>query len=316
MEFQYEERICGFQNVCAGSMAESDDEETLSFCDMLLCDNAGTGAELASTQRVSNPESSDHQDFHFDFDFGGSISTACQTSAADDLIFNGSIFPLSERKDRLSYKDSNSFWQNEILLNEKLQAWRSESSDSLESKSSYWTSSISDNSQASYRSFNYSASQKGLRPVNSTAFSNKSNSMSNWTSFSSGSRSKRSSGCLQFFSLGINKTPVMKLEDLRLRQCKRNENGVDKPVLKRSVSSYYEEGPILKKKVATFHQRSESVKENKRAVETRRTKGFSILALFTSFNSCKSSIDSVIYCTKITQCVEREDLVPSLKVPT
>ncbi|GLJ43514.1 hypothetical protein SUGI_0904870 [Cryptomeria japonica] len=55
MEFQYEERICSFQNICAGSMAESDDEETLSFCDMLLCDSA----ELACTQRESNPDSSD-----------------------------------------------------------------------------------------------------------------------------------------------------------------------------------------------------------------------------------------------------------------
>ncbi|GLJ43512.1 hypothetical protein SUGI_0904830 [Cryptomeria japonica] len=295
-------------------MAESDDEDTLSFCDMLLSDSAGTAAELASTQRVSNPDSSDHQDFHFDLDFGDSISTACETSAADDLIFNGSLLPLSECKARLSYNDSNSFRQKELLLNEKLQAWRSESSDSLESKSSYWTSSISDNSQASCRSFNYSASMKGLRPVNSTAFSNKSNVMANWTSFSSGSRSKRSSGCLQFFSLGINKTPVMKLEDLRLRQCKRNENGVDKPVLKRSISSYYEEGPILKKEAATFQQRSKSVKENKRAAETRRTKGFRILALFTSLNSCKSSIESVINCTKKTQCVEMEGVVPSLKV--
>ncbi|GLJ43516.1 hypothetical protein SUGI_0904890 [Cryptomeria japonica] len=300
MEFQCEERICGVADLCADSMAESDDEETLSFCDMLLCDSA----ESASTQRVSNPDSSDHQDFHFDLDFGGSISTTCETSAADDLIFNGTLLPLSECKARLSYSDSNSFRQNRLLLNEKLQAWRS---DSPESKSSYWTSSISDNSQASCRSFNYSASQKGLRAVNSTAFSNKSNVMENWTSFSSDSRSKRSSGWLQIFSLGINKTPVMKLEDLRLRQLKRNENGVDKPVLKRSVSSYYERRPIVNKKAATCEQRSKSVKENKRAVETRRTKGLRILPLFTPLNSCKSSIDSVINCTRKPKCVKRGD---------
>ncbi|GLJ43510.1 hypothetical protein SUGI_0904810 [Cryptomeria japonica] len=305
MEFQYEERICSVQDLCADLMAESDDEETLSFCDMLLCDSAGTAAELESTQRVSNPDSSDHQDFNFDFDFSSSNSTACETSAADDLIFNSSLLPLS----RLSYKDSNSFRQNELLLNEKLQAWRSESSDSLDSKSSYWTSSISDNSQAS----NYSASQKGLRAVNSTALSNKSNSMLNWTSSSSGSCSKTSSGWLQFFSLGINKTPVMKLEDLRRRQLKRDENGVNKPVLKRSVSSYCERRPIVKKKAATCEQRSKFVKENKRVIETRRTRSLRILALFTSLNSCKSSIDSVINCTKKPMCVEREGLVQSPK---
>ncbi|GLJ43511.1 hypothetical protein SUGI_0904820 [Cryptomeria japonica] len=306
MEFQYEERICGVLDLCADSMAESDDEETLSFCDMLLCDSA----ELASTQRVSNSDSSDHQDFHFDLDLGGSISTTCETSATDDLIINGSLLPLSECKARLSYTDSNSFMQNRLPLNEKLQAWRS---DSLESKSSYWTSSVSDDSQASCRSFNYSASHKGLRALNSTAFINKSNVMANWTSFSSGSRSKRSSGWLQIFSMGINKTPVMKLEDLRLRQCKRNENGVDKPILKRSVSSYCERRPIVKKKAATYEQKSKSVKENKRAVETRRTKGFRIFALFTPSNSCKSSIDSVINCTTKPKCVEREGL-PSPKV--
>ncbi|XP_057869961.1 thiamine phosphate phosphatase-like protein isoform X2 [Cryptomeria japonica] len=116
--------------------------------------------------------------------------------------------------------------------------------------------------------------------------------MANWTSFSSGSCSKTSSRWLQFVNLGNNRTPVMKLEDLRFRKCKRNENGVDKPLLKRSISSYYEERPILKKEAATFHQRSKSVKEDKRAVETRRTKGFRILTPFTSLNSCKSSINS------------------------
>ncbi|GLJ43515.1 hypothetical protein SUGI_0904880 [Cryptomeria japonica] len=105
----------------------------------------------------------------------------------------------------------------------------------------------------------------------------------------------------------------MELEDLRLRQCKRNENGVDKPVLKRSISSFYEEGPILKKEAATFHQRSKSVKENKRVLDTGRTKGFRILALFTSLNSCKSSINSVINCIKTPKCVERKGLVPSPK---
>ncbi|GLJ43517.1 hypothetical protein SUGI_0904900 [Cryptomeria japonica] len=236
MEFQYEERICSVQDLCAYLMAESDGEETLSFCDMLLCDS-GRIREHA--------------------------------------------------------------------------AWRS---DSSESKSSYWPSSITNNSQASSRSFNYSASEKGLKAVDLTAFSNKNDVVANWTSFSSGSRSKRSSGWLQFFSLGINKTPLMELEDLRLRQCKRNENGVDKPVRKQSVSSYYEERLIVKKEAATFHQRSKSVKKNKRAVQTRRTNGFRILTLLTSLNTRKSSVNSVIHCSKKSKCVERECLVPSPKI--
>ncbi|GLJ43521.1 hypothetical protein SUGI_0904960 [Cryptomeria japonica] len=41
---------------------------------------------------------------------------------------------------------------------------------------------------------------------------------------------------------------------MRLRQCKRNDSGLDHSVLKRSVFSYYEEGPSLMKNEATFRR--------------------------------------------------------------
>ncbi|GLJ43520.1 hypothetical protein SUGI_0904950 [Cryptomeria japonica] len=293
MEFQYEGRICGVQDLCADSMAETDAEETLSFCDMLLYDSADT----VSTQRVSNADSSEHHEFLFDLAFGSTSSMANCTSSADDLLHKGRLLPLTECTAHLPYSDSNSFKQIEGLLKEDLQAWRSES---LESNSSFWTSSSSNSSQALQRSLNYSVSHKGLRAANSTASSNKTKGIANWSAFSSGSRTKKSPKWLQFLSFGVMKAPSgMEVEEMRLRQCKRNDSGLDHSVLKRSVSSYYEEGPILKKKAATFHQRSKSVKENKRAVEAPRTKG---LRIFTLLNNCKFSVSSVINCTKTVVC--------------
>ncbi|GLJ43524.1 hypothetical protein SUGI_0905010 [Cryptomeria japonica] len=281
--------MCGVQDLYADSMAESDAEETLSFCDMLLYDSAGT----VSPQRVSTADSSDHHEFLFDLAFGSTASMANCTSSADDLFHKGRLLPLTECTAHLPCSDSYSFKQIEGLLKEDLQAWRSQS---LESNSSFWTSSSSNSSQASQRSINYSASHKGLRASNSTAATIKTKGIANWSAFSSGSRSKKSPKWLQFLSFGVIKAPSgMELEEMRLRQCKRNDSGLDQSALKRSVSSYYEEGPILKKKAASFHQRSKSVKENKRAVEAPQTKGF---RMFTLLNNCKFSVSSFINCTK------------------
>ncbi|GLJ43523.1 hypothetical protein SUGI_0905000 [Cryptomeria japonica] len=284
MDFQYEERICGVQDLYADSMAESDAEERLSFCDMILYDSAGT----ASKQRVSNADSSDHHEFLFDLVLGSTTSMPNCASSTDDLFHKGRLLPLTEGAADLPNSDSNSFKQIEGLLKEDLQAWRSES---LESNSSFWTSS-----QASQRSLNYSASHKALRAANSTVVSNKTKGIANWSAFSSGSRSKSSPKWLQFLSFGVIKAPSrMEVEEMRLRQCKRNDSSLDHSVLKRSVSSYYEEGPTLMKNEATFRQKSKSVKENKRAIEAPRTKG---LRIFTLLNNCKFSVSSNINCTK------------------
>ncbi|GLJ43519.1 hypothetical protein SUGI_0904930 [Cryptomeria japonica] len=289
MEFQYEGRICGVQDLCADSMAETDAEETLSFCDMLLYDSAGT----ASTQRVSNVDSSHHHEFLFDLALGSTTSMPNSASSADYLFHKGRLLTLTERNEHLSYSDSKSFGQIEALLKKDLQAWKSES---LESNSSIWTSSSNNSFQASQRSLNYSASHKGLRAANSTTASNNTKGIANWSAFSSGSRSKKSPKWLQFISFGVIKAPSgMKLEEMRLRQCKRNDSGLDHSVLKRSVSSCYEEGLTLMKNEASFRQKSKSVKENKRAFEAPRTKG---LRIFTLLNNCKFSVSSFVHCTK------------------
>ncbi|GLJ43522.1 hypothetical protein SUGI_0904970 [Cryptomeria japonica] len=92
MEFVYEGRICGVPDLCADSMAETDAEETLSFCDMLLYDSAGT----VSTERVSNADCSDHHEFLFDLAFEALLPwqivplllTICSTKAAFFLSLN------------------------------------------------------------------------------------------------------------------------------------------------------------------------------------------------------------------------------------
>ncbi|GLJ43508.1 hypothetical protein SUGI_0904750 [Cryptomeria japonica] len=282
MEFSVEEgRICAL-------LDESDEGEVLSFCDL---PSAELCAEWENSLRDSNVGCSDQEDFDFDIDFSGCSSTAYETCPADDLFHGGRLLPLAQSNAKTLHSKSNSFGEKRLLLNEKLQAWRT---DSLDSQSSYWTSSSSNNSRASHRSLNFSASEKSSCRVNSNAPSSKSKCRANRTSCTSpkpaASSGKPPLNWQQFFSLGLLKTPPMKLEDMRLRQR-------EKSVLKPSVLSFDEEGPTLAgklRKASNFQQKSKSFKENVSGEETPRTRGWNKLSPLSSLNGCKSCTNSVV----------------------
>ncbi|GLJ43456.1 hypothetical protein SUGI_0903560 [Cryptomeria japonica] len=290
-----------------GSNLGSDDEEALSFCNLPLYDKPRLSAEWNEALRDSNAGSPGHQDF--DFDFGCSSPMAYSACPADDLFHQGRLLPMSLPRSCSTESDapsacskSNSRNENRILLNEKLQSWRT---DSLDSQSSFWTSSSSGNSQGSQGNLNHSASGKYLRRSNNAATaSTKSKSKPNRGSCTATKppvpSSKSSLKWQQFFTLGLMKTPSMKLEDMRLRQQKPNGHGVEKSVLKRSVSCSYEQGPKLAPKEPislNFRHKSNSVRENMSVEEPPKSRGWRMLAPLTALNGCKASTNSVINCS-------------------
>lgn len=258
----------------------SDEEEALSFCD-LVTENDGL-LPWESTLRASNAGPADHFDFDFDFDPGRKTFTSYSSCPADDLFYQGRLLPLPLRESGTYFSSRRSYSgeENRLLLNEKLHPWRNNS------QSSYWSRSIS-----SRRNF----ADKSSRPDISAAANVQSKSKADRL-YSTAPRLKTSLKW-QFFTLGLMKTPSMKLEDMRLRQAKTNNNGVDNS-LKRSVSWSYEEGP-KQAASANFQRKSKSAKENLRAeeIQSPRSRGWKMLAPLTALNGCRASTNSVINCS-------------------
>ncbi|XP_059067168.1 uncharacterized protein LOC131059601 [Cryptomeria japonica] len=225
----------------------------------------------------SSIEFLEHQDFNFDlgFDLGHSISTEFHSCPADDLFYDGHLLPLTKSNAvQFSSSESSSFGENRILISEKLQTWRS---DSLDSRSSYWTISSSNNSQASRGNFNYSASQrKNSGHVNSESKPRRSSSTSpkprHWCT-------EKSLKWQQFFAVGLSKTPVMQLDDMRLRQQKSLKN-----------------------------RHIEQSVNGKMAGETPRAKDWIKMVTLTSLNGCMGSVKSVIHCTTVKKPINGRDL--------
>lgn len=256
--------------------SDDEKEEALSFCDLVsereTLDMDGIG--------VSSWDSSTGSE-DFDFEFGRSTSAATDHSCpADDLFHQGRLLPLTVQRSRresdakIACSKSN---ENQVMLNEKMQAWRIDSMNFTE------TTPRRGNPAAP------SGKSKSKGPAAKTSLK--------W----------------QFFTLGLMKTPPMKLEDMRLRQSKTsNSNGVDN-LLKRSVSCNYED---VAEEAVKFERRSKSVKENIWAEETQpRSKGWKILAPLTSLNGCKASSNSVINCSTTKKRADSRVLAEERKEP-
>ncbi|KAH9291842.1 hypothetical protein KI387_042967 [Taxus chinensis] len=255
---------------------EEDEEETLSLCDLITELGAHTGVglpvEREAALRESNLGSSHRQDFDFDFDFdlGRSSSTAYNICPADDLFHQGRLLPLAH----FPYSKSNSTHENRLLLNEKVQAWRTDS----QTKGYYF------------------ASHKNLQQGNlATSTGDSSTSkQANRKSKSPSSASKTGLKWQQLLTPGLIKTPPMKMEDIRLKQVGNpNNNRADNSFLKRSVSCNYQEGQMfgkMKPKTVNFQQKSKSVEENLCVKETP-TRSLAPLNRCTSMKSVQSPLN-------------------------
>ncbi|KAH9297464.1 hypothetical protein KI387_029146 [Taxus chinensis] len=249
---------------------EDEEEETLSLCDLVTERGAFTGVglpvEREAALRESSPGSSHRKEF--DFDLGRSSSTAYNICPADDLFHQGRLLPLAH----FPYSKSNSTHENRLLLNEKVQAWRT------------------DSQTKGY----YSASHKNLQQGNlATSTGDSSTSkQANRKTKSPSSASKTGLKWQQLLTPGLIKTPPMKMEDIRLKQVGNpNNNRADNSFLKRSVSSNYQEGQMfgkMKLKTVNFQQKSKSVKENLCVKETPTSRGWRSLAPLNRCTSMKS----------------------------
>lgn len=322
----------------ADSNTGSDEElEALSFCDLPITDGGvgeaacEWGNSVLRERRDSNAGRSDQEDFEFGPNSSPSRAHVCP---ADDLFYNGQLLPLTVQQisrnesddvaDQFSYKKSNSYNEKQALLMEKLKAWRLQ--DSVEyTQSNYWNSS--NKAQASRSDFSFSYSQihnsdklpprQHAKPVKPVSASSKSNHKKAVNRIARpppppppAPSSSKSSLKWQFFTLGLIKTPPMKLEDMRQRQAGRpsNYSAADNSVLRRSVSCNFHNEEIPKPaerepRLADFKKKSKSVKENVNLwaeAETPRSKGggWKMLKPLAALNGgCRASTNSVIQCS-------------------
>lgn len=322
----------------ADSNTGSDEElEALSFCDLPITDGGvgeaacEWGNSVLRERRDSNAGRSDQEDFEFGPNSSPSRAHVCP---ADDLFYNGQLLPLTVQQisrnesddvaDQFSYKKSNSYNEKQALLMEKLKAWRLQ--DSVEyTQSNYWNSS--NKAQASRSDFSFSYSQihnsdklpprQHAKPVKPVSASSKSNHKKAVNRIArppppppAAPSSSKSSLKWQFFTLGLIKTPPMKLEDMRQRQAGRpsNYSAADNSVLRRSVSCNFHNEEIPKPaerepRLADFKKKSKSVKENVNLwaeAETPRSKGggWKMLKPLAALNGgCRASTNSVIQCS-------------------
>lgn len=322
----------------ADSNTGSDEElEALSFCDLPITDGGvgeaacEWGNSVLRERRDSNAGRSDQEDFEFGPNSSPSRAHVCP---ADDLFYNGQLLPLTVQQrsrnesddvaDQFSYKKSNSYNEKQALLMEKLKAWRLQ--DSVEyTQSNYWNSS--NKAQASRSDFSFSYSQihnsdklpprqhaKPVKPVSASSKSNHKKAVNRIARPppppAPAPSSSKSSLKWQFFTLGLIKTPPMKLEDMRQRQAGRpsNYSAADNSVLRRSVSCNFHNEEIPKPaerepRLADFKKKSKSVKENVNLwaeAETPRSKGggWKMLKPLAALNGgCRASTNSVIQCS-------------------
>lgn len=312
----------------------SDEEvEALSFCDLPITDGGlgettcEWGNSVLRERRDSNAGRSDQEDFEFGPNSSPSRAHVCP---ADDLFYNGRLLPLTEQqrsrnesddvKDQFSYKKSNSYNEKQALLMEKLKAWRLQDAEDY-SQSNYWNNPSKSQASRSNFSINYSQihnsdklpPRQHANPVSASSKS-KHKKTANRTARppppSPAPSGSKSSLKWQFFTLGLIKTPPMKLEDMRQRQAGRpgNYSAADNSVLRRSVSCnfYNEEIPKpaeREPKLADFKKKSKSVKENVNLwteAETPRSKGggWRMLKPLAALNGgCRASTNSVIQCS-------------------
>ncbi|XP_057825973.1 uncharacterized protein LOC131037796 [Cryptomeria japonica] len=270
-----------------------DEEETLSFCGFVKEQAAHNGD---SKLRDSNAGSSGlKEDFDFDFDFGRTSSTTHNICSAEDLFQQGRVLPftvqrcLSESEAHFSDTKSNSRQESRRLLNEKMQAWRTDSSDI---KSNSLTKD-----QASQRKGFHSASAKNLQHGNFVTLSTNSTSKANRRSKPPPRISKTCMKWQQFLTLGLMKTDPVTVEDIFISPGSSNNTGLDNSVFKRSVSCDYQESLIAEEKEDTavkIQQKSKSGKGKlwEKGTVTSRT----MMATLKSLNRCKISTDSVKNC--------------------
>lgn len=316
------------------SNAGSDEElEALSFCDLPITDGVGEAAcewgnSVLRERRDSNAGRSDQEDFEFGPNSSPSRAHVCP---ADDLFYNGRLLPLTVKQrsrnesddvvDQFSYKKSNSYNEKQALLMEKLKAWRLQ--DSVEfSQSNYCNSSSKFQGPRSDFSFSYSQihnsdklpPRQHTKPVSASSKTNHKKAVNRTARPppppSLAPSSSKSSLKWQFFTLGLIKTPPMKLEDMRQRQAGRpsNSSAADNSVLRRSVSCNFHNEEIPKPaerepRLADFKKKSKSVKENVNLwaeAETPRSKGggWKMLKPLAALNGgCRASTNSVIQCS-------------------
>lgn len=317
----------------ADSNTVSDEEvEALSFCDLPITQGVEEAAcEWGNTglreRRDSNAGRSDQEDFEFGPNSSPSRAHVCP---ADDLFYNGRLLPLTVQQrsgnesddiaGQFSYRKSNSYTEKQALLMEKLKAWRLH--DSVEhSQLDYWNSSSKSQAPRSNFSINYSQihnsdklpPRQHAKPVSASTKSKQKkavNSTARPPPPPPAPSSSKSSLKWQFFTLGLIKTPPMKLEDMRQRQAGRpsNYSAADNSILRRSASCnfYNEEIPKpaeREPRLADFKKKSKSVKENVNLwteAETPRSKGvgWRMLKPLVALNGgCRASTNSVIQCS-------------------
>ncbi|GLJ43526.1 hypothetical protein SUGI_0905060 [Cryptomeria japonica] len=216
-----------------------DEEEELSFCDLVT-----ERADLKSYGESSVQK----EDFGFDLDLGACNSMAFVISPADDLFHKGRLLPLNFIRHEKSR-----------LLNEKVQAWRRDSTNFI--------------------GFNSRQSQDLRRP---SVYSDKILRQGNSTSKPPNSDSKICFKWQQIFSMGLVKAPPIKVEEMRPKQGKPKNDGL--------------EYTFLKRRALSFQQKSVSVRDNLSVKKARTHSSWWMLGPLKSFNSCKFSSNSVMDC--------------------
>eukprot|EP00252_Welwitschia_mirabilis_P025884 TRINITY_DN8255_c0_g2_i1.p1 TRINITY_DN8255_c0_g2~~TRINITY_DN8255_c0_g2_i1.p1 ORF type:complete len:387 (-),score=6.77 TRINITY_DN8255_c0_g2_i1:301-1461(-) len=312
---------------------DEDDAEALSFCDLAIYADNDDCSWRGDTARGNASE-----DVDFEFSSFGS-----QVCSAEELFYKGRLLPLVPKKKPpemeaarqcdfeydLSFRKSYSCKENRAMPAEKVQAWRMNSLDSLTSRG-YKNGSgsvIARRSVTGEPDFMFPRkSEKVAGNISrQPAKAHKSSARSNCASTSASSPSQsakasKSSLKWQFFTLGLMKTPPIRLEDIRQRQSQarpsRERLGPEPvgSVLRRSVSCSSQDDVAsparsVKRCAETkaaapsgLKLKAKSVKENIGGLEhetPRSSKAWRMLKPLSALNGCRASSNSVINCSSV-----------------